>query len=158
MSEFIADNNSIRKYSDINLVFEGIDTHADVFLNGKQILHANNMFRKWEIDVKNLLLEGENSIKVKFYPPVNINSNNALKKSYQLPDNRDYSRKAPYQFGWDWGSTFITCGIWQPVYFEYTNNTKLENCFIETQEINDEFAILTINCEVYSDVNRASYS
>ena len=47
----------------IELVFEGLDTYADVYLNDKLLLSADNMFRRWRIDVKPHLREGENRLK-----------------------------------------------------------------------------------------------
>ncbi|MBR0340220.1 MAG: glycoside hydrolase family 2 protein, partial [Alistipes sp.] len=56
----------------IELVFEGLDTYADVYLNDKLLLSADNMFRSWRIDVKPHLREGENTLKVYFHSVVKI--------------------------------------------------------------------------------------
>ena len=48
------------------LQFEGLDTYAEVFLNNKKILDANNMFRTWKVDVKNNLKVGKNNLKIVF--------------------------------------------------------------------------------------------
>jgi beta-mannosidase len=50
----------------IDLVFEGLDTYADVYLNGSLILSANNMFREWILPVKPLLRETNNKIVIHF--------------------------------------------------------------------------------------------
>ena len=44
-----------QNYQNIQLKFNGLDTYADVYLNGKLILRANNMFRIWEVDAKSFL-------------------------------------------------------------------------------------------------------
>ena len=49
------------------LCFEGLDTYADVFLNGSKILQAENMFLLYEVSVKRLLKKGENNLFIRFY-------------------------------------------------------------------------------------------
>src|SRR5271154_5053647 len=48
----------------VDLVFEGLDTFADVYLNDQPILHADNMFRRWRIPAKPLLKPGSNSLRI----------------------------------------------------------------------------------------------
>ena len=54
------------KKNNAALVFDGLDTYATVYLNGKQILKANNMFRQWRVDVKKYLNPGTNKLVVVF--------------------------------------------------------------------------------------------
>lgn len=54
------------------LDFKGLDTYADVYLNDSLILKSNNMFREWKVDVKNILKDGNNKLRVYFYSPVKI--------------------------------------------------------------------------------------
>ena len=63
-------DSSLLNKEQIKLKFYGLDTYAEVFLNGKQILSANNMFRAWEIDVKDQLRKGNNELIVKFLSPI----------------------------------------------------------------------------------------
>jgi beta-mannosidase len=50
----------------VALIFKGMDTYAEVCLNDDLILNANNMFREWEIECKDLLNEGSNKLEIKF--------------------------------------------------------------------------------------------
>jgi len=57
------------------------------------------------------------------------------KMSYQLPASNDqgektspHTRKAPYQFGWDWGPRFVTSGIWRPIYLEGWDHARVTIC------------------------------
>lgn len=88
------------------LVCDGLDTLADVYLNGKFLGHAENMFRRWEWPVKALLQPGENEIRVVFGSPVRfITAKQAqlpLKGGGDIPGG-PHLRKAPYHWGWDWG-------------------------------------------------------
>ena len=96
---FEIEKSQFNNFQHKELVFEGIDTHAEIFLNDKRIAFVNNMYRKWVFDVSESLLIGTNKIKIKFKPAKLINKNEAAKLAYQLPDERVFSRKAPYHFG-----------------------------------------------------------
>lgn len=103
-----------KKY--IELVFDGLDTHADIFLNEKKVLQADNMFRQWKIPAKSLLKPGNNTLRVRFYASARITKEKKAQETVPYPDNeRIYVRKAQYQFGWDWGPRLVTCGIWKQV-------------------------------------------
>jgi len=119
----------------IELVFEGLDTYASVYLNGKEILFADNMFREWVVDVKPYLQLGKNELMLIFHSPININKKNVTKAPYELPAANEtveikvspYTRKAAYHFGWDWGPRFVTSGIYRPVYLRTWNELRVEN-------------------------------
>ena len=66
---FKADNNLLQNQY-IELDFEGLDTYADVYLNDQRILSANNMFRSWNVEVKDQLVPGENELKIIFQSPI----------------------------------------------------------------------------------------
>ena len=118
--------DSLKNYQNIELVFDGLDTYAKVFLNDSLLFYADNMFRKWSFPVQNIL--GKNNIiKIHFYNPDSINSYKQNHIPYKLPEIRAFTRKAPYQFGWDWGAKFLTVGIWKPVYLKFWENIKIDN-------------------------------
>src|ERR1700761_4832089 len=62
-----ADQNLL-KHKHIDLVFEGLNTLADVSINGKPILHTDNMFREWRVDIKSYLKQGNNTLSIIFHP------------------------------------------------------------------------------------------
>lgn len=116
---FLADGLMLQK-KQIELVFEGIDTYANIYINDKQIGSTNNMFRTWTFPIKSFLRTTENKITVEIFS--NKKTTDSISKS-QLPvvrpdHNRVYARKAQYQFGWDWGPTYTAGGIWKPVQIE----------------------------------------
>ena len=104
------------------LIFHGMDTYAEVFLNGNRILVADNMFRKWEVQVSDWL-KPQNKLKIYFHSPIKKGQAYLDKLPYQLPTDNDAGeikvapvvRKAAFHFGWDWGPRIVTCGIWRPV-------------------------------------------
>jgi beta-mannosidase len=112
-------NKTLLNKKHLEIVFEGLDTYAEVLLNGKPIISADNMFHPWRVDVAGLI-KPENTLEVHFRSAKKITD--SLAKStlpHVIPDNpRVHARKAQYHFGWDWGPTYITCGIWKPVYLE----------------------------------------
>ena len=51
-----------------------------------------------------------------------------------------YTRKAPYQYGWDWGPRYVTEGIWQPIRLETWDAVRIENFHVQQQRVGKEFA------------------
>jgi beta-mannosidase len=119
------------------LVFDGLDTYATVYLNGKLILKANNMFRQWRVDVKKYLHPGTNKLVVVLVSAQNIVDLLAKKDlPFVIPDNpRLYARKAQYHFGWDWGPKFTTCGIWKEVRLETFDEKTPEKPYVLNRKI-----------------------
>lgn len=122
------------------LIFEGLDTYAEVFINGKKMKNeegqtlTDNMFRRWTYILPTDLKEHNNELLVKFLPSPRIEKQQAAKLSYSLPDSRALSRKAQYESGWDWGPKLITCGIWKNVYIESWNQLKLNDMHVYDTE------------------------
>ncbi|MCW1148129.1 beta-mannosidase [Flavobacterium lacisediminis] len=138
------------KNQNIDLEFEGLDTYATIFLNGKVVLEADNMFRKWTISAKSHLKIGTNHLKVVFQSAVQKGKEEAKKISYTLPEKeRVFVRKAQCQFGWDWGPRFVTAGIWKKVQLKFWNSAKIESIKYSQIELNDKKAILEFTTEIY---------
>lgn len=133
----------------IDLEFDGLDTYATVYINGKVALEANNMFRKWTISAKNHLKKGKNHLKIVFLSAVQNGKEEAEKLTYILPEKeRVFVRKAQYQFGWDWGPRFVTAGIWKKVQLKFWNSATIENIKFSQVELNDKKAILEFTTEI----------
>ena len=134
----------------IELEFDGLDTYATVYINGKLVLEADNMFRKWIISAKNHLKKGKNHLKIVFLSAVQKGKEEAAKLSFTLPEKeRVFVRKAQYQFGWDWGPRFVTAGIWKKVQLKFWNSATIENIKFSQLELNDKKAILEFTTEIY---------
>ncbi len=106
------------------LCCDGLDTLASVSLNGKEILSADNMYRKWEVDVRGTLTAGSNILEVRFAPTVPYITEKQAAATHRVSESsiansgafaRGWIRKEPCNFGWDWGATLITCGIWRNI-------------------------------------------
>jgi beta-mannosidase len=145
----------------VELVFDGLDTFADVYLNDQAVLHADNMFRHWRIPAKAGLKPGPNTLRIVFHSAVEKMIPYAKSLPYILPSisthnygneeniaTAPYTRKAPYNYGWDWGPRFMTEGIWQPVRLETWDALRIENFHIHQQTITADLANVTAEVEI----------
>ena len=111
---------------------EGLDTLATIKLNGAELARTDNMFRTWEFDVKKLLKSGSNEIEIKFDAVLPFIR--AQEKIRKLPTwaypGAAYIRKEPCNFGWDWGPTLITCGIWKNIGLVGFDTARLDGVLI----------------------------
>jgi len=149
---------ALLKHQHLELVFEGLDTYANVFLNDTPLLSADNMFRTWRVDSKSALHAGANTLRIRFRSPINEVLPVMAKINYQLPSPNDqgektypYTRKAAYHFGWDWGPRFVTSGIWKPLYIEAWDDARVEDLHILQKEVTSDSASLTADVEIVSD-------
>jgi beta-mannosidase len=149
---------ALLKHQHLELVFEGLDTYANVFLNDTPLLSADNMFRTWRVDSKSALHAGANTLRIRFRSPINEVLPVMAKINYQLPSPNDqgektypYTRKAAYHFGWDWGPRFVTSGIWKPLYIEAWDDARVEDLHILQKQVTSDAASLTADVEIVSD-------
>ena len=125
------------------LEFQGLDTYAEVYLNGNKILDANNMFRTWKVAVKKQLKIGKNELRIIFASAVEKGKGEAKKLPYVLPgDEKIFTRKAQYQYGWDWGPRFVTAGIWKDVQLHFWNSATISNVKYNQKKLTNEMAEL----------------
>ncbi|KAJ0108342.1 hypothetical protein J7T55_005319 [Diaporthe amygdali] len=113
----------------IDLVFEGLDTFATVYLNGSQVLVSDNMFLSHRVDVTDLLRRtdknlGDVELEIVF-ESASVRGRKLVKEHpehnflvRQTEAGRLPVRKAQYHWGWDWGPILTTAGIWRPVYLD----------------------------------------
>ena len=112
---FVVDE-SLASAGRIEIVFEGLDTLADVRLNGEPLGSADNMFRTWRWDVGGRLRPGGNELNVTFRSAVleaaRLDAVRHLTSANDQLPGAPYVRKAPYHFGWDWGTKLPNIGFW----------------------------------------------
>lgn len=111
------------------LVCDGLDTLATVELNGQPLGQTDNMFRQYRWDVKPLLKTGENELSIAFASPVGfVTAQQAIRPlpgvSQAIPGG-PHLRKAPCQFGWDWGPQLPPIGIWKDIRLEAFSAARL---------------------------------
>ena len=146
--------SQLKGYDNVSLVFYGLDTYSQVFLNGSLLGETDNMYVRWEFPIETeSLKDGENELIVKFFPSRKIEQLKEAENGYPLPELYAFSRKAPYQYGWDWGPKLTTCGIWQPVCFELWNDFKITDLQIFQNSLSDSLANVTFQVRILSDCN-----
>ncbi|MEO8085468.1 MAG: glycoside hydrolase family 2 protein [Bacteroidota bacterium] len=136
-------NDSVLQANHCEISFEGLDTYANVYLNDSLILAADNMFRTWNVDCKKFLKPERNHLFIRFESATKKGKEEAKKLPYTLPgDERVFTRKAQYQYGWDWGPRFLGCGIWRPVRFNTWNFFRIDNIDVTNEELADSVATI----------------
>jgi beta-mannosidase len=137
------------------LVCDGLDTLATVTLNGHALGHVNNMFRQWRWEVKPLLQEGDNEIVVAFGSPVAFCRDEQAKRplngvSQAIPGG-PHLRKAPCQFGWDWGPMLPPTGIWKNIRLEARSVARLDDVHVRQQHDGRVTVTVSATVERWSD-------
>jgi beta-mannosidase len=149
----------------ISLEFQGLDTYADVYLNGRPILLADNFFRRWETDIKPHLRADSNELYLLFHSPTQIGLEKLGAHGYGLPAINDQSengemgdkkvsvfvRKPGYHFGWDWGPRLVTSGIWRPILVKAWDEARLTDAYFYQQSISAEQAQLEAQLEIEAE-------
>ena len=159
VTHFDLSSSSILLNDRIDLVFTGLDTHAIVVLNNKVILNANNQFRTWVVDVKNIIKQRDNTLTITFLPIPLYNEEQMDKlKPLILPSDFDegrvFTRKAAYHFGWDWGPRLVTVGIWRPVYLQAWNESRIEYLRFQQTMIGKDEANISMSVDLLVNVKQ----
>ena len=136
-TSFVVDEHQLGRDAAV-LELDGLDTYADVFLNGALILRSDNMFVGHKIEVKPVLRKGVNQLLVRFRSPVKEVLPQLQTNGFDYPASNDhspwrtsvYTRKAPYSYGWDWGIRLATCGIWRPVRLVFSDVARIEDYYV----------------------------
>lgn len=133
------------------IVFEMLDTLAEIYLNGEPLGKTQNAYRTYVFDVKGHLKEGENMVKVVFFSPLDYIRQ--WHKAMPLPNTTEgeagscHIRKPAYHFGWDWAPHLLHCGIMRPAYIRTYNGARLDGALIR-QEHKDGKVTLKIKPEI----------
>jgi beta-mannosidase len=144
----------------VELVFAGLDTFATVWVNDTKVGEASNMFTPWRFNIKDVVKAGKNVIAIRFKPIYKVASELEAKHKHKYTclcsDNfsaRPYVRKAQYSFGWDWGPTLPTSGIWREAKVVAYNTARLGYISGLPVEVTKENAKIKIVAEIYAIKN-----
>ncbi|MBQ7925906.1 MAG: glycoside hydrolase family 2 protein [Lachnospiraceae bacterium] len=128
---------SLLEQEEILLAFKGVDTLADIYLNGEAIAYVNNMHRSWEFPVKKALKPSGNELRVILHSPTKF-----IREEFEkdpIPGTTDamrgfpHIRKAHCMFGWDWGPRLPDAGIWKPVKLIGYSEARLDSVYVKQQ-------------------------
>ncbi|MFL9582086.1 beta-mannosidase [Stenotrophomonas sp. AB1(2024)] len=154
--------------SHAELVFDGLDTFAEVMLNGRPLLRAGNSHRTWRAAVQGQLRASGNELRVVFRSPITTLLPGVQAMPHKIAGNypspygdepRDamvgnFVRKPGYHFGWDWGPRYVTAGIWRPVRLESWNAQRITDVAVQTTALDAQRAVLQVAVEVEAAVAR----
>mgnify|MGYP003310629848 CR=1 FL=1 len=115
--------------SKAELVFDGIDTLADVFLNGEKIGETDNMFLRHRFDVTEKLLRGENTVQVLLRSVLLDARDRTLGElGYTMMGGAEgeHCRKAGHMGGWDIFPRLFVSGLWRDVRLETSPRTRID--------------------------------
>lgn len=158
-------DEKILKSKHQDLVFEGLDTFADIYLNGKKIAATDNAFRRWVLPAKNLLKKRQNELKIILHSPIQRLLPQVQAMPIKLAGNypspfgdepRDamtgnFARKPGYHFGWDWGPRYVTAGIWRSVKIMSYDDILLQDFHIQQVRLHAQSAELQARFDVQAD-------
>ena len=147
------------------LVFEGLDTFAEVSLNGHALLSADNSHRTWRVPVDGLLQASGNTLQVVFHSPIRTLLPQVQAMPHKIAGNYpspygdepadamvgNFVRKPAYHFGWDWGPRYVTAGIWRPVRLESHDELRIADFAVQTRALDTHRAELELQLAVDSD-------
>ena len=142
---------SILARSNVDLVFDGLDAAAQVYLNNTKVLLADNMFRVWRVSAKSRLHADKNELRVVFPSPVKAATDVAALDPWQPKTKtapKTYARKAAYEYGWDWGPAFVTSGIWRPVRLEAWDKVRIADFAVRQRDVSREVAHLNAELQI----------
>lgn len=143
------------------LVFDMLDTLAEVYLNGALLGKTFNAYRQYKFDVKGIAVSGENAISVTFRSPLPYIKEK--QKKLPLPNLTEgeagscHIRKPAYHFGWDWAPHLLSCGMIKDVYVQAYDNAFLESVSVR-QTHSDGKVVLTLTPEINGGTENAAIS
>ena len=125
---------------------DGLDTLCDIYINGKFVAHTDNMHRTYEFDVTDLLVNGENEIKITCLSP-----NKFVREMYEKDPvygcndalkGHPHLRKASCMMGWDWGPMLPDAGIWKDIYLLTVNSDRIDEVHITQRHENGKVFVI----------------
>lgn len=146
-TDFVVTKEQLQR-DEAQLIFEGLDTYADIYLNGALLKRTDNMFVGYDLQVKEFLREGKNHLQIYFHSPIKQTLPQWETDGFDYPADNDhreqrlsiYSRKAPYSYGWDWGIRLATSGIWRPITLTFYDAVMIEDLHVEQISVNEQSA------------------
>ena len=150
IKEFYVSNEWLNR--NISVVFKGIDTFADIYLNGVLVGKSENMFLQYEFDITKYVKQGNNKLAV-----VIKSIKNSMKcfpeKGFFGCFNvqRIFIRKVQCHFSWDWAPEFPGTGIWGDVIVKAFEGPQIKNVAVRTLTSGDVTFFINLNKKTYSE-------
>ncbi|KAL9108319.1 MAG: hypothetical protein Q9227_006918 [Pyrenula ochraceoflavens] len=130
--------------SKVVIAFDGLDTFADVKIDGRTILKSDSMFQPHRVDVTSALNDAsEHNLEIEFSPA--LLKAREIEKQHPEHKWRCFNgetarlavRKAQYHWGWDWGPILMCAGIWKEARLE-VYDARISDTWSETEIASDQ--------------------
>ncbi len=149
-SVFCADDELLQNES-VEVVFDGIDVFADIYLNGKHIGSAKNMFLQYRFEIRDLLKSGNNLLTVEMHSTLNAMDKIDTTGYYAIfNEKRMFVRKAQCHFGWDWAPKICAYGIWNDVYLQAGSKQRIDDVFVVADHKGNASFFIELNYNINS--------
>ncbi|MDR6121408.1 beta-mannosidase [Bacillus sp. SLBN-46] len=143
-------HDEIQQGDRYELIFEGLDTFATVYLNGVEIGSTENMFISHTFEVARELKQGKNVLAVRF-DPVTVHVKDKVQYYWSgFSKKRIWTRKAQSHYGWDWGPRLVAAGIWKDVRLEKRSTAKIDHLFARTTSVDADKATVEVDVDITS--------
>lgn len=136
------------RHDKVYLVCRGLDTLAEIRVNGRWLAKTDNMHRTYRLDVKDWLVEGDNELHIRFDSALNhIRRRHAERRvwnQFHTLDGFSQLRKASYMFGWDWGPILPDAGIWRDIELEGYSVCRIADLRINQEHRQDQATVRAV--------------
>lgn len=142
---------NLNKNDLITFIFKGLDTYTKIYLNDSLLIETNNMFLQYEATVNQKVLNEKNFLKIIFESTSNKEKRKYEELPYKFPEGpRALTRKAAYQYGWDWAPKYVSSGIWQPVEIKIWKTAKINQIAYKINNLDSTNANITIEASIHA--------
>jgi beta-mannosidase len=147
------------KHEHLELVCEGLDTVAEISVNGQPLAQTMNMHIGYRFNCKSCVRVGLNELTIIFrsalrYAEGHRDRLGNLPNAYPTPFN--FIRKMACNYGWDWGPTLITAGIWQPIYLDAWSGAHIDSVRPLVTHADAARAIVDVHVEAAGSTDRTN--
>ena len=142
--------------------FESLEPYVRVYLNGHFLFESDNAFREYKFDIGPFINKNSNSNKLRLEmdSPIKRGKQLQAKNKIILPgDERVYTRKPQYEYGWDWGPRFVKTGVksWISIFSHLDEYTEIIGYHITTKSSDEKKAELIFEFDIFSDVEQERF-
>ncbi|MBY0243724.1 MAG: glycoside hydrolase family 2 protein [Burkholderiaceae bacterium] len=140
---------AMRQAARSELVFERLDTFAEVWLNGERLRETDNAFRTWRLPVDARLRAHGNELRIVLRSPITRLLPQVQAMPHKLAGNypspygdepadamtANFVRKPGYHYGWDWGPRYVTAGIGKPVVLRSWDRGRIDHLHLRQDQV-----------------------
>lgn len=147
--------NFYKTEDDSELILDGIDTIADIFLNGKYLGSTDNKFLEYRFSLKGLQKK-LNEIVIHIYPAIKAAYNQDVGMGNYSFDYNISSlsiRKSPCSYGWDIFPRILGGGIWKPVHIKEREKLEFDEAYLYTRRVYDNMSEIGAYYSIKTDIN-----